>query len=172
VEPVSSAIPGARAGNLWTVGLTIDEGSRQVRHVTCSCCHVEAERTWANVREVDAVIAVYFASCYRHKHGVHEVFIDAILGTWSSGDFTDHVTFGCRVGPVAGSPGPAATLINGGTVAPDAPIFGRKLSREEGFEHPRLAEFWTIVDTILKRDELVHRHLYGAHRGDGLPPGR
>jgi hypothetical protein len=145
----------------------IDEGSRQVRHVTCSCCHVEAERTWANVCEGDAVIAVYFARCYHH-HGVHEAFIDAVLGTWGSGDFTDHVTFGCRVGPVADSPGPAATLVNGGAVAPDTLIFGRKLSRDEGFEHPRLDEFWTIVDTILELDELVHRHLYGAHHGDGL----
>jgi hypothetical protein len=83
----------------------IDEGSRPVRQVTCSCCQVEAERIWANLCEGDAVIAVYFASCYHH-HGVHEAFIDTILGTWGSEDFTDHVTFGCRVGPVAGLTGP------------------------------------------------------------------
>ena len=81
------------------------------------------------------------------------------------------VTFGCRVGPVAGSPGPAATLVNGGAAAPGTPILGRKLSRDEGLGHRRLAEFWMIVDTILEHDELVHRHLYGAQHGNGLPPG-
>lgn len=153
------------------MGLTIDEGSRQVRQFTCSCCGTEAERTWANVHEGDAVIAVYFASCYRHD-GVHEAFIDAILGTWGSGDFTDHVTFGCRVGPVTDSPSPACTLVNGGAVAPDSPIYGRKLRRDEGLEHPRLAEFWTIVDSILERDVLVNRHLYsyGSHPGIGVSP--
>ncbi|MDG4804800.1 hypothetical protein [Micromonospora sp. WMMD980] len=61
-----------------------------------------------------------------------------------------------------GSPAPAATLVNGGEVAGDNPIFGRKLSREEGLGHPRLAEFWHVVDLILEQDDLVRRHLYGA----------
>jgi hypothetical protein len=63
---------------------------------------------------------------------------------------------------VAGSPDPAATLVNGGAAAPDSPIFGRKLSRDEGLAHLRLADFWAIVDAVLERDELVHRHLYGG----------
>jgi len=149
----------------------IDEGSRQVRQVTCSCCHAKAERTWANICDGDNVIAVYFASCYHHDHGAHEVFIDAILGTWGqksdlSPDFTDHVTFGCRVGAVTGSPEPTTTLVNGGEVAPDSPIFGHKLNRDEGLVHRRLAEFWTIIDMILQRDDLVHRHLYGVRPSD------
>lgn len=41
---------------------------------------------------------------------------------------------------MAGSPGPAATLVNGGEVAGDSPIFGRKLP-----------EFWQMVDLILER---------------------
>jgi len=61
-------------------------------------------------------------------------------------------------------------LVNGGREAPDSPIFGRKLSRDEGFEHPRLAEFWTIVDTILERDELVHRQGPGDERGGERSP--
>ncbi|MFI7307424.1 hypothetical protein ACIBM8_29870 [Micromonospora aurantiaca] len=63
---------------------------------------------------------------------------------------------------MADSPGPAATLVNGGEVAGDSPIFGRKLSREEGLAHPRLAEFWQMVDLVLERDALVRRHLVGA----------
>ncbi|ADU08467.1 MULTISPECIES: hypothetical protein [Micromonospora] len=141
--------------------LRIDESTRQVRKFVCGCCDTAAERTWAHIRTGDATVSVYFASCYHHD-GVHEVWIDAILGSWGRDDFDDHVTFGCRVGPVAGSPGPAATLVNGGEVAGDSPIFGRKLSREEGLTHPRLAEFWQMVDLILERDALVRRHLVGT----------
>lgn len=151
---------GGDAGNVGAVGLLIDEDSRQVRQFTCSDCGGKADRTWANIYDGAVAVAVYFASCYHHQ-GVHEAFIDTILGTWGSGDSSDHVTFGCRVGPVTGSPDPAATLVNGGAMAPDSPIFGRKLSRDEGLAHPRLAELWAIVDTILERDELVRRHLYG-----------
>lgn len=141
--------------------LIIDESSRQVRQVICSCCHVAAERTWANLYDGGTAAAVYFASCYHH-HGMHEAFIDVVMGTWGSNDFSDHVTFGCRVGPVTGSPAPAATLVNGGAEAPDSPIFGQKLGRDEGLGHPRLPEFWEMVDTILERDDLVRRHLYGV----------
>jgi hypothetical protein len=94
-----------------------------------------------------------------------------ILGTWDEGGFADHVTFGCRVGPVAGSPMPAATLVNGGAVASDSPIYGRKLTREDGLAHPWLPAFWAIVDTILERDQLVHRHANGGRSGDAAPVG-
>jgi hypothetical protein len=143
------------------VELVIDEESRQVRQFVCQCCKAHAERTWANVYGDGSAYAVYYASCYHHN-GVHEAWIDVILGTWGSGDFTDHLTFGCRVGPVVNSPEPAATLVNGGEVAPDSPIFGRKLQREEGLSHPRLADFWQIVDTVLEHDDLVRHHIYGT----------
>lgn len=56
----------------------------------------------------------------------------------------------------------AATLRNGGALAPDSPIFGRKLSRVQGLSHPRLAEFWHVVDTVLEHDQLVRHHVYGV----------
>ncbi|WP_093619393.1 hypothetical protein [Actinoplanes philippinensis] len=139
----------------------IDESSREVRDFVCQCCGGAADRTWAHVNDDNGAAAVYFASCYHHN-GVHEAWIDAILGTWGDDRHDDHVTFGCRVGPVQGSPAPAATLVDGGAVAPDAPIFGHKLSRAEGLAHPRLADFWRLVDTVLEKDELVRRHVYGA----------
>jgi hypothetical protein len=143
------------------VTLVIDEDSRQVRDFVCQCCGTKADRTWAYIHDDNGALTVYFASCYHHN-GVHEAWIDAILGTWGESRVDDHITFGCRVGPVAGSPTPAATLVDGGAVAPDEPIFGHKLSREEGLSHPRLAEFWRIVDAILEHDALVRRHIYGA----------
>jgi hypothetical protein len=142
------------------VNLVIDESSRQVRQFDCQCCHTTADRTWANVYESGTAVAVYYASCYHHN-GVHEAWIDAILGSWGGSTFADHVTFGCRVGPVPDSPAPAATLVDGGAAAPDSPIFGQKLRREEGLDHPRLGDFWRLVDTILEHDELVRRHICG-----------
>ncbi|MEU7929579.1 hypothetical protein [Micromonospora sp. NPDC049107] len=121
------------------MNLVIDESSRRVREFVCQCCDTQADRTWANIYEGDTAFAVYFASCYHHD-GVHEAWIDAILGTWGQDRVDDHITFGCRVGPVVGSPAPAATLVNGGEVGGDSPIFGRKLSREEGLRHPRIAD--------------------------------
>ena len=89
------------------MSLMIDPDSRQVRQFVGPCCDTEAERTWANVSDGSAGVAVYFASCYRHD-GVHEAWIDVVLGTWGAEDFSDHLTFGCRVGPVSGAAGPAA----------------------------------------------------------------
>ena len=145
---------------LRVVELVIDESSRQVRQFVCGCCSGQADRTWANVYDGNRAVAVYFASCYHHD-GVHEAWIDAILGTWGQDRHDDHVTFGCRVGPVENATAPAATLVNGGAAAPDSPIFGVKLSREDGLNHPRLAEFWQLVDMVLERDDLVRRHVYG-----------
>jgi hypothetical protein len=131
-----------------------------VRDFVCDCCNVRAERSWAFVRDDRGGAAVYYSSCYHH-HGIHEAWFDVILGTWNTDDFSDHLTFSCRVGPVEDSPTPAATLVNGGFVAADTPIYGRKVSREEGLAHPRLPEFWAIVDAVLEQDELVRRHVYG-----------
>lgn len=103
---------------------------------------------------------LYFASCYHHD-GVHEAWIDAILGSWGQNTTDDHVTFGCRVGPVADSPAPAATLVDGGAAAPDAPLYGHKLTRDEGLAHPRLPDFWQLVDAVLEKDALVRGHIYG-----------
>jgi hypothetical protein len=142
------------------VNLVIDESSRQVRQFICPCCATEAERTWTFVYAGDTALAAYFATCYHHD-GVHEAWIDAILGTWGQSRTDDHVTFGCRVGPVQNSPAPAATLVDGGSTAPDEPLYGQKLTREQGLAHPRIGEFWQLVDTILEQDSLVRQHVYG-----------
>jgi hypothetical protein len=140
--------------------LSLDEDSRQLRRFVCDCCNTPAERTWAFVHRDGAAHAVYFASCYHHGDA-HEAWIDVILGTWGTGSVDDHVTFGCRVGAVPGSPAPAASLVRGGDVAPDEPVFGRKLTREEALTHPRPPEFWQVVDLVLTNDHLVHQHVYG-----------
>jgi hypothetical protein len=116
----------------------------------------------------DAAHAVFFAACYDHGE-VRESWIDVIFGTWGSGtDYQDHVTFGCRVGPVSNSPLPAATAVDDTSVATDGPLFGRKLSREAALAHPLITDFWQVVDFIVETDPFVHEHHYGHQPNLGV----
>jgi hypothetical protein len=65
------------------------------------------------------------------------------------------------VGPVEGEPAPVASLVRGGDVAPDSRIYGRKLDRDAALAHPRLREFWNVVDLVLEHDDRVNQHIYG-----------
>lgn len=97
-----------------------------------------------------------------HNHrGVREAWIDAILGTFGHDDASDHITFGARVGPVDGSPDPAATLVDAAEPYPESDMFGLKLSRAQGLDHARLSDFWQVVDFILVSDPQVQKHVYG-----------
>jgi hypothetical protein len=145
-----------------TLVMNLDE--RQLREYECSCCNTPIERTWNTVYWDRDAYAVYFANCYHHKDQPHEVWIDVILGTWGKGGFDDHVTFGCRVGSVADGPEPAATLVQACSDGSGGEIHGARLSREEGLAHPRLPEFWQVVDFVLDNDPGVSAHLYGARR--------
>jgi hypothetical protein len=105
--------------------------------------------------------ALFFAACYNHGGG-RESWIDVVFGTWGQGaEYHDHVTFGCRFGPVAGSDLPAATAVDAAAVAPDGPLFGHKLTRAEALAHPRISEFWKVIDFVVETDPLVHPHHYG-----------
>jgi hypothetical protein len=66
-----------------------------------------------------------------------------------------------RVGPVEGDPNPAATLVQACQDGSGSEIHGVLLSREDGLAHPRLSEFWGVVDFVLANDPTVHVHLYG-----------
>ena len=108
-----------------------------------------------------APYAVFFAACYDHGD-VRESWIDVVFGTWGEGaDYDDHVSFGCRFGPVADSEAPAATAVDAASVAPDNSLYGRKLSRAAALAHPMLPEFWQVVDFVLEADPLVHSHHHG-----------
>ena len=107
----------------------------------------------------DVPYAIYFAACHAHGH-IREAWIDLVLGTFGEDDWSDHVTFGVRVGPVEGQVEPAATLVQAAIPYGDAPIFGTKLSREEGLAHPRLEECWEVIDFVLLEDATVNQHVY------------
>lgn len=104
--------------------------------------------------------AITFTALHTHD-GEREAWIDAILGTFGDDTADDHLTFGCRVGPVANSDEPAATLVQAAEPYGGSPIWGQKLTREGALAHPRLQEFWEIVDYVLVADSVVHHHVYG-----------
>src|SRR5690348_826921 len=114
----------------------MDESWRDGAEKVCDCCGQLHRRTWCLVTRDDEPYAMYFAACYDHD-STRESWIDVIFGTWGQGtDHTDHVTFGCRFGPVVNSPYPAATAVDAASVAPDGPFFGHKVSRAEALAHP------------------------------------
>jgi hypothetical protein len=113
------------------------------------------------VLDDDSAHAVCFVALHRHD-GQREAWFDVIFGTWED-EATDHVTFGCRVGPIEGQVEPAATLVAAGVPYRDTRLFGRKLTREEALQHPLVGDFWRIVDFVLVNDPNVEKHIYHIH---------
>jgi hypothetical protein len=101
--------------------------------------------------------AVYYADWYPHTR---EAYLDITLGPWSEPEYPDQVTFGCRIGHVDGQEEPAASLVQGGALRSDHPMFGAKLDREDALGHPRLREFWDLVDWLIVNDPTLHEHVY------------
>ncbi|MEV5650187.1 hypothetical protein AB0L57_18225 [Nocardia sp. NPDC052254] len=144
---------------------------RDIQSGTCGCCGVPFERVTGFINSEAGAFAIYYASCYHHD-GVHEVYIDVILdNAWDADDPVsrpgpDRVTIGCRVGPVEGRPGNACSLVDGASVAPDTPLYGRKLDPDQARRHPWIALYWETIDHILEHDSTVGTHLYGAPAGE------
>ncbi len=88
----------------------------------------------------DATEAVFTAFLYDHP-GNPEVFIDTTFGTWGGDSVDDHETFGSRTGRVEPDGQIGCSLVAGAELAPDSPIYGVKLTREQALTHPRLAQF-------------------------------
>jgi hypothetical protein len=149
------------------VTLHFDDG-REVVHEECAHCGTPQTRVTGFVLRDGDAYAAYLASCYHHDG--HEVWIDATFSpTWNDG-IDDRYTFGCRVGPIDGGD-VAATMVDGASVRDDSPIYGRKLSREDGLAHPQRDEFWALVDYILVNDPDVAVHMgYAREKGDVAGP--
>ena len=126
---------------------------------TCEQCGSGYTLIKGFIYRAEAPHGVYFAACHDHD-GVREAWIDIILGTFGESDSDDHVTFGARVGPVAGQSEPGASLVDAAAPYGDKEIFGMKLSREAALRHQRLDEFWTLIDFILLEDGIVRQHVY------------
>lgn len=104
--------------------------------------------------------AIYFAALHHHA-AQREARLDVILGSFGDDRAPDHETFGCRVGPVEGQDQPAATLVQAAEPYGNTAIWGRKLDRTAAVVHPRLPDFWAIVDFLLVEHHLINAHVYG-----------
>ncbi len=142
------------------VPLSMDIAQRQERDYSCDCCDAQIQRVWNFVHSDGATFAVYFANCYHHRDQPHETWIDVILGSWGGEDMSDHVTFGCRVGPTAGSLLPGATLVQACRDGGTSSIHGAVLSREQALTHPWLPRLWEVVDFVIVQDPTIRNHLY------------
>lgn len=152
---------------LWlnNLRMLMFEPDRTVREMTCPNCQRPYRLVTLFIDRDGEAHAICYASL--HTHGdVHEAWIDAALGSWNDGEGADRVTFGCRVGPIAGQTEPAASLVLGGIPFGDAPILGKRLPREEALVHPWLSDYWELVDFVLLMDPDVHIHVYGHKRTD------
>ena len=132
---------------------------RTVELKSCTACGRGYTLVKSLILDDNDAHAVLFAAL--HDHGEREAWIDVILGTFGSEDFSDHITFGCRVGPVQGQDEPAATAVAAAAPYGDTPLFGRKLTRDEALAHPSLSNFWRVVDLALINDPDIHFHVYG-----------
>ncbi len=140
------------------MSLSLD-GSSDVSAQSCDACGTTYLLVKSFVHDAGDAQAIVMTACHRHD-GEREAWIDAVMGGLGEGS-TDRVTFGCRVGPVANKPEPAATAVAAAVPYDDAPLWGRKLSREEALAHPRIGDFWRVVDFVLEREPVVKAHVYG-----------
>ena len=148
----------ARPRRVSDTGLAFDE-ERTVAAKSCTSCGRDYTLVKGFIFRGEDPNSVFFAAL--HDHDGHEAWIDVILGTFGSDDFTDHITFGCRVGAVADQNEPASTLVAAAQPFGQSSLFGRKLSRDEALEHPWLPLFWEISDFVLLADPDVRRHVLG-----------
>ena len=139
--------------------LTI-EPERNIREETCDRCGRQYRQLTLFIHRDGDAFAICYASLHRHED-VPEAWLDVILSLWDEENASDHVTFGCRVGPVQGQDEPAASLVTGAIPFSDSDLFGKKLTRDEALVHPWLPRFWEVVDFVLVTDADVHTHVYG-----------
>ena len=139
--------------NLWL------DGESTVEPSVCHDCLAEYLLVKSFVLDTQGPHAIAFTAL--HHHVGHETWIDVIFGPFDGDAGEDRVTFGCRVGPVEGSEGPAATAVQAAAPYADSPTFGRKLSRDEALRHSRVTDFWQVVDFLLESEPAINRHVYG-----------
>lgn len=120
----------------------------------CLDCGLEFPHITGHVLDADGPTAVYFASC--HTHGDRAARIDVVLGTWGADPpADDHVTFACEIRPTG-----AMALDAPVTLSERRPVLGTVLTRPEALAHPRLSEFWAVVDLIITEDPAVVSGVY------------
>ena len=134
------------------VHLSIQE--RTVRNKRCESCGDDFQHVTGFINDEGGAYAVYFAAC--HAHPEHEAQIDIVLGSWGvEPPIDDHLTFSCRLRPDRAM-AVDATL----ATLSDDPLLGRRLSREQALAHPKVSDFWMVVDFLAASDPTIHNAVY------------
>lgn len=134
----------------------------------CECCGAESTRHSIYVSDEHGAHAAVLAYCYPpHGDEPSEIWLDVVLGTWGSEQVSDHITFGCRYGPVEGQREDACSLVDAAQFTDERnPILGRRLSREEALVHTSLPDFWRVVDLVLTQVPAIGEHRARFHDRD------
>jgi hypothetical protein len=127
-------------------------GDRTVKSVRCDRCGRTYGHVTGFVWNDGEPWAVYFAAC--HGHPEHEAWIDVVLGTWGEDDAAGHVTLSCRLA-VEGAQAVDGPVAVEGTSG----ILGERLNRDDALAHPRIGDFWDVVDAIAAQDQDVRKEL-------------
>lgn len=134
------------------------DADRGVKAQRCAECGAEYRVITGYIYRDGDAFAVH-KSALHHHDGHNEAWIDVILGSWGEGETADHVTFGCRVGPFGEQGSNACALVPAAAPYSDAPLFGRKLDRDEALGHASLSDFWHVVDFLLIEDPDISVHV-------------
>jgi hypothetical protein len=129
---------------------------RTVRSQSCSSCGEAFQHITGYINDEGGSYAVYFAAC--HGHPEHEAQIDVVLGTWGvEPPIDDHLTFSCDLRPDSAMAADATLATTS-----DSSLLGKRLTRVEALAHPRLQEFWAVVDFLAESDPTINSSVYGA----------
>lgn len=140
------------------------DGESTIQQDTCHDCGAQYTLVKSFVLDEVGPHAIGFSALHVHD-GAFEAWIDVIFGRFEGDAESDNrTTFGCRVGPVDNSPDPAATAVQAAIPYAESASFGHKLNREEALAHPRIGDFWDVVDFLLEHEPAVNHHVY-AHPG-------
>lgn len=139
------------------LAFTLD-GVPRVNAVACADCGGAHDAVTGFVLRDGNPHAVYFAWWYPHPG---EAYVDIALGSSGVPDaLDDAVMFGCRIGHVASQSAPAASLVDAGTRLASDRRRGLRLDRSAARRHPRLGDFWAVVDWLVVNDPTLHEHVF------------
>jgi hypothetical protein len=141
---------------------------RTVRNKSCASCGEDFQHVTGFINDEGGACAVYFAAC--HGHPEHEAQIDVVLGSWGvEPPVDDHVTFSCRLRSDSAMASDATLATTS-----DDPMLGERLSRAEALAHPRIQEFWAVVDFLALSDPTINGSVYSStpSKSGGGPLGQ
>lgn len=123
--------------------LSAPRPERPPGHAACLCgCGREYNRIVifaTSDGDADALVSV---AC--HGHPDDEVWLDVTFGSWDEANYSNHVTFSCRVSE-AGAGLVDALVASAGR----AEHYGRLLTREQALLEPDIVRLWTLVDQVV-----------------------